>query len=179
MQITAKLPKAQPAKQHEMPADVTVTYNKEKDCYDYEAPGFHRQVCRQNPFKAGAQAAALVGVPSLLGAVETVTLGLGPSILIETAVSPTAGALLGGAYAAKGAWEETHKNPIFTGLATLLGAGVGMVGLPLLKAPGTFGGLAGALGAAGIAGVGVGIWTAHQNYKADQEALAHGYNPGA
>ena len=161
----------------QMPADVVVTYDKEKDCYDYEASGYHRQVCKQNPWKAGAQAAALVGVPSLVGAVETVTLGMGSSSLITAAVSPAVGGVIGAGYAGTQAWEATGKNPLFTGLAGMLGAGVGAVGFPLLKLPGTFGGVAGAVGAACVAGLGVGIWTAHHNHQADQEALAHGYKP--
>jgi len=163
----------------DMPPDVAVSYDAQKDCYEYEAPGYHRTVQRLNPWKEGGKAAAVVGVPSLLGAVETATLGLANSSLINLAVSPATGALVGAGWMGHGAWKETGKNPLFTGLAAMLGGGVGAVALPLLKAPGTFAGLPGVLVAAGTAGVGVALWSVHQNHLADQEALAHGYKPAS
>lgn len=166
-----------PRKAVEMPPNVVVSYDPQQDSYEYDAPGYHRSVQRLNPWKEGAKAAAFVGVPSLLGAVETATLGLANSSLLEIAVSPTVGAVAGAGWFGYEAWKETGKNPLFTGLAGLLGAGAGAVGLPLLKAPGTFGGFAGALAATGAAGIGVGIWSAQHNARADQEAVHHGYKP--
>jgi hypothetical protein len=161
----------------EIPAEAVVTYDSERDCYDYNAPGYHRQVCRLNPWKEGGQAALAVGVPSMLGAIETASLGLVNSSLINLAVSPAAGALVGGAWAGHAAWRETGQNPLYTGLAAMLGGAAGTVALPLLKAPGTFAGFGGALAAAGAAGIGVALWSAHHNREADAQALAHGYQP--
>lgn len=164
-----------PRKKIEMPSDVVVSYDSQKDCYEYNAPGYHRSVQRLDPLKEGLKAAAFVGIPATAGAIETHTLGLVNSSVINFALHPAAGALLGAASFGKDAWEETGHNPIFTGFAGMLGAGAGAVALPVLASPGVFGGFVGALAATGAAGIGVGLWSMHQNALADQEAKDHGY----
>lgn len=170
-------PSPAPTSKKEIPANAVVTYDRERDCYDYDAPGYHLQVCRLNPWKEGGQAALVVGLPSMLGAIETASLGLVNSSLINLAVSPAAGALVGGCWAGGAAWKGTGKNPLYTGLAAMLGGAAGTVALPVLKAPGTFAGFGGAIAAAGAAAIGVALWSAQQNREADQQALAHGFKP--
>lgn len=182
MNVTSAASPAQPSytkSKRQIPEDAVVTYDREQDRYEYSAPGYHSSVSRLNPWKEGGQAALAIGAPSMLGAVETATLGMVNSTLLNLAASPAAGAVIGGAWFGHGAWKETNKNPLFTGLATVLGAGAGAVALPLLKLPGTFGGVPGALAAAGAAGVGVALWSIQHNRQADQEAIAHGYKPEA
>lgn len=165
-------PPSQPPKE-----ETTVTYDAVERCYHYESPGYHRSVCKVNPFAEGAKAAALVGVPAAIGAGQSALLGTLGGTAVNLIVGPSAGALIGGTAAGVMAWKGTNENPVYTGLAALLGAGVGAVAFPVLQLPGTLGGGIGALAAAGVAGVGVGIWMAHENGKADAEARAHGYKP--
>lgn len=157
----------------EIPPESEVT--REGDCYHYEAPGYHYQVCRHNPLREGLTAAAVVGVPAGLGAAESALLGTAGSAAVNVLVSPAAGAVLGGVAAGVSAYRASGKNPLYAGLAAVVGAGVGAVAFPLLKLPGTFGGPIGALVAAGAVGAGVALWQAHQNSELDRQARDHGF----
>lgn len=156
------------------PPGATVTYDPQNDCYDYSAPGYHHQVCRLDAFKEGGTAGLVIGVPSLVGAAETALMGAGASTLLSLVLSPTAGAVMGGVMAGCMAWKGTNKNPLYTGLATLVGAGVGTVAWPLLKLPGVWGGLTGALAATGIAVGGAAGRALWHNFREDQIAKDHG-----
>jgi hypothetical protein len=156
------------------PPDVTVTYDPKGDCYDYNAPGYHHQVSRLSPWSEGATTGLVIGVPSLVGAAETALVGVGASSLVSLMLSPTAGAVLGGVIAGRMAWEGTNKNPIFTGLAALVGVGVGTIAWPVLKLPGVLGGLKGALAAAGVAFGGAAARAIVWNHREDALARSHG-----
>lgn len=170
----ATLPRFTVSDKIALPPNVTVTYDPKQDCYDYEAPGYHRQVSRLSPLKEGVTGAALVGVPSLVGAAEHALLGAGASTLVSLALSPTAGAVLGAVIVGGAAWKETNRNPFFTGLAALAGAGVGAVAWPLLKLPGVWGGLTGALVATGVAAGGAASRAIGYNAREDALAREHG-----
>ncbi len=118
------------------------------------------QIYRLNPWREGTRALLLVGVPSILGAVESASMGLVNSSLISLTVSPWAGALLGGAWAA--GLEKSRKRG-YRCLTILLGAALGMLALPVLKAPGSLGGMGGALLTATASAVGVGLICAWQS----------------
>ncbi len=157
------------------PSDAKVEYHPETDCFEYNAPGYHSTVCKNNPVKEGLVGAVFVGVPGLIGATEKHFLGAAGSVGLTALVSPTVGAVLGGAALGYATWKESNENPLYTGLAALVGAGVGAVAFPLLKLPGAGGGFAGAAAAAGAVGVGVAVWQTLQNHKIEEEARAHGY----
>ena len=154
-----------------------VTFDKKDNTYHFERPGYHYSVSRTNPLKEGLTAAALIGIPSAFGAAEHVWLGGLGATGVTALVSPAAGAAIGGVMLGRSAYKATSKNPIYTGLAALAGAGVGAVAFPLLKLPGVWGGPIGAAIAAGGVGAGVAIWSAVNNQKIDAKAQAAGYKP--
>ena len=155
----------------------SVTFDRETNTYHFERPGHHYSVSITNPLKSGLVAAALVGVPSALGAGGNAALGGLGATAATLLTGPVVGATLGGVMAGRAAWKETGQNPIYTGLAALAGAGAGAVAFPVLALPGTWGGLAGAAVATAGIGVGAGIWQAVNNQRIHQKALAAGYQP--
>lgn len=120
---------------------------------------------KRSPIKEALTAAALVGVPAALGAVQSDLFGTGASALVNLAFSPAAGAVLGGTAAGVSMYKESRGNALIAGAYGIIGGAVGGVAFPLLKLPGTFGGYAGAAIAAGTAAVGVAIWAATDNAK--------------
>ncbi len=120
---------------------------------------------KRKPLQEAVTAAAIVGVPALIGAVSSDVFGTGASALVNLALSPAAGAVLGGAGAGIAMYKESNGNPIYAGLFGIIGGGVGAVAFPLLKLPGTFGGYTGAAIATGAAALGVAIWAATDNAK--------------
>lgn len=128
---------------------------------------------KRKPFQEAVAAAAVVGVPAMIGAVSSDLLGTGASALVNLALSPAAGVALGAAAGGITMYKESNGNPLYAGLFGIIGGAVGGVAFPLLKLPGTFGGYTGAAVAAGTAAVGVAIWAAVDNAKeAKQRELA-------
>ena len=128
---------------------------------------------------SGLQIAGAVAGPAAVGAIAKGMLGTAAAVGLNLVAGPGIGAALGGTIAGVNAWEETHKNPMYTGLAAAAGALVGAIAFPLLQTIGTFGGTVGTVLGAGIAGVGAGMWEQRENERKDLEALAHGYQPPA
>ena len=155
----------------------SVTFDAATKTYHFERPGHHYSASLQNPLSEGLIAASLVGVPSALGAGGNALLGGLGATAATAIVGPTLGAAIGGVWLGRGAYKETHGNPIYTGLAALAGAGVGAVAFPLLSLPGTWGGATGAVVAAAGVGTAAAIWTSVQNNKLQQKALVAGYKP--
>lgn len=154
-----------------------VTFDSNTNTYHYERPGLHRSVQVTNPLKEGLTIAAVVGIPSAVGAAESAWLGGAASTALTVAVSPAAGALLGGSIGGYMGYKGSNDNLFYGGLAGLAGAGVGAIAWPLLKLPGVWGGPVGAAVAAGGLGVGVAIWSAVENSKKHEEARQAGYKP--
>jgi len=155
----------------------SVTFDASTKTYHFQRPGHHYSASLQNPLSEGLIAASVVGIPSAFGAGSNVLLG-GLGATAVTAISgPAVGAALGGVLLGRGAYKESRGNPFFTGLAAMVGAGVGAVGFPLLSLPGTWGGVTGALVAAAGVGTAAGVWTAVRNNKLHQKALDAGYKP--
>jgi hypothetical protein len=174
------LPQTPPPEKPQAPDPWTsVTFDSKDNCYHYEKPGYHRSVSINNPLKEGLTAAALIGVPSAVGAAEHLLLGGLGATGITAMISPAFGAVLGGTWAGVASYKGSNNNPMYAGLGALAGAGVGAVAWPLLKLPGVWGGVGGAAAAAGALGAGVAIWAAVSNHKKHQEALAAGYKPQA
>lgn len=154
-----------------------VSFDKNSNTYHFERPGYHYSVSRNNPLSEGLKAAALVGIPSAVGAAEHVWLGgLGAAGLTVFA-GPAMGAAIGGTWGGYAAYKGSNKNAFYGTLGALGGAGVGAVAFPLLKLPGVFFGPTGAAVAAVGVGAGVAIWSAVNNGKVDAKAQAAGYKP--
>ena len=120
---------------------------------------------KRKPLQEAVVAAAVVGVPSLIGAVSSDLFGTGASALVNIALSPAAGVALGATAGAVSMYKESNGNPFYAGIFGVIGGAVGGVAFPLLKLPGTFGGYAGAAVATGAAALGVAIWAATDNAK--------------
>lgn len=162
-----------------IPAGATVTHDREKDTFHYSAPGHHYSVSRQSVWKEAATAGALVAVPSMVGALQndlfgTVAAGIGGS---WTGV--IGGLALGAAIGGYKSYKGSNNNPLYGALGGLGGAAAGAVAFPLLKQPGLWGGYTGAAIATGVALVGVGVYTAVQNHRTTQDAIAHGWKPSS
>lgn len=128
---------------------------------------------KRKPLQEAVAAATVVGIPALLGAVQSDIFGTGASALVNLALSPAAGVALGAGIGGYSMYKESNGNPLYAGLFGLIGGAVGGVAFPLLKLPGTFGGYTGAAIATGAAAVGVAIWAATDNAKeAKQRELA-------
>ncbi|MBI3927167.1 MAG: hypothetical protein HY319_16645 [Armatimonadetes bacterium] len=155
----------------------SVTFDRDTSTYHFERPGYHYSVRRNNPLKEGLVGAALIGVPSAIGAAENALVGALGATAVTTFLSPTAGAVIGGVWAGRTAYKATNENPLYTGLAAVAGAGVGAIAFPILKLPGAWGGVTGAAVATAGVGIGVAIWAAVNARKVDQMALEAGYKP--
>jgi hypothetical protein len=153
-----------------------VSFDKDTNTYHFERPGLHYSVARTNPLKMGLGAAALIGVPSAIGAAEHLWLGGLGATGLTTLISPGIGGLAGGTAIGLMSYKES-KSPIHATIFGALGGGVCAVAYPLLKLPGVWGGPIGAAVAAGAVGAGVAIWSAVNNGKIDAKAQAAGYKP--
>lgn len=160
-----------------IPAGATVEHNEKTDCFSYSAPGHTYSVCRHNPLGQGAQAAALVGIPSLVGAYQNEIFGTLGAGLGGTMTGIAGGAILGGAIAGYKSYHGSNKNSMYGVLGGLAGALGGAVAFPLLKQPGLWFGFTGAAVATGVAAVGVTAAMAYQNHQNTQDAMAHGWKP--
>ena len=155
----------------------SVTFDSATNTYHFEKPGHHYSAARMNPLKEGLTGAALIGIPSAVGALQNAALGGLGATAVTAIAGPTLGAVIGGVWMGHAAYKGTNENPIYTGLAAIAGAGVGAVAFPLLQLPGVWGGATGAAGAAGGIGVAVALWALSSNHKLDQKALDAGYKP--
>ena len=160
-----------------IPAGATVSHDPEKDCFSYSAPGHHYSVCRENPLAAAAKVGAFVAVPAFVGAFEneifgTLTAGIG-----GTWTGIIGGLALGAAIGGYKSYKGSNNNPMYGVLGGVGGAAAGALMFPLLKQPGLWGGITGAAVATGVAALGVGIFSAVQNHRNTQDAIAMGWNP--
>jgi hypothetical protein len=162
-----------------IPAGATVTHDAKTDTFTFSAPGISYSVGRYNPLSVAAQAGVLVGVPSLVGALQNQAFGTVAAGLGGTWTGIAGGLALGAAIGGYKSYHGSNKNPLYGVLGGLGGAAAGAVMFPLLKQPGLWGGYTGAAIATGAAALGLGIYTAVNNHNITQDAKALGWNPKA
>ena len=163
-------PASQPAEEGVSVQD-TVTFDKKTKTYHFP----DRDRTLRSPLAEGLTAAALIGIPSAVGAAETMWMGREESLIFNIAVSRQTGPVIGAAALGYGAAKMSDNSLGFTVLGGLAGLGVGLFAWPLLKLPGVLGGPVGAAAAAGAAGAGVAIWAAVSNKKVHEQAAEMGY----
>lgn len=172
-------PAALPAgvRNKKLPVGATVTHDPVKDCFSYSAPGHHYSVCRENPLAVAAKVGAFVAVPAFVGAFQNEMFGTVAAGLGGTWTGVIGGLALGAAIGGYKSYQGSNKNAMYGVLGGVGGAAVGAVMFPLLKQPGLWGGVTGAAVATGVAALGFGIFSAIQNHRNTQDAIAMGWNP--
>ena len=139
-----------------------------KDTYGPRGPEFKNL---RDPFKEGLRAAALVGLPALLGAAETAVFGTAAGTFASIPLNAPIGAVVGAAFMGYEGYKDGGGEQ---GAAQLgfLGAIGGSICGAILPLTGVWGGLTGAGVATGVAGVGVAIWALNSNHKVHQEVAS-------
>lgn len=120
------------------------------------------------PLANAAVVGGLVGVPSILGAVEHSLFGPAVASGLTWVATPIVAGLAVGAYAFKSSKKEFNGHPILTGLTTLVAGGAAAVVSPFLKTPGAVWGWQGALIATGVAAAATGVISAVGIHHANQ-----------
>lgn len=155
--------------------DATVTYDQEKDCFSFVSAGTHRSLCRHSALGEGLKMGAIAAIPAALGAFQGELIATTSGALVGTVGSALAGAALGGTALAYSHHKESSGHPLYTAWGAVLGAFGGGLGTAVLMQGGLHGGVAGAAATVAIIGGGAALFQAHQNHKATQAALAHGW----
>lgn len=158
-----------------IPADATVTYDEQKDCFHFEGSGTHRGICRENALVDGLKVAAVVAIPAFIGAAENQLVGTLAAGLGGTYTGVLGGLMLGGAIGGYQSYKGSNNNPVYGMLGGLGGALAGAVAFPVLKQPGLWGGYTGAAVATGLAAGAAFVYQAVQNHKVTEAARAHGW----
>lgn len=160
-----------------IPTDAAVSYDKEKDSFEFRGSGYSRTIERPNALVEGLKLGAVVAVPAFIGAAQNELFGTVAAGLGGTYTGVIGGLALGGALGGYKSYKGSNDNIVFGALGALGGAMAGAVAFPILKQPGLWGGLAGAAIATGLAVGGGAIFMAVQNHKVTEAAKELGWRP--